>query len=565
MSLNTSAILHKKPGFLVPDLMLKKLTVAFPTAFGFAGQLMDTKSGVRKLQCESLQKGLPLGELQELQLAFKDEHLLMFFANFPKAVMPDDIQPWSINAADGSPIVSFFFEGDCKDYEGLNGDHTGEYCASDEIIFPRLAKAGEVATVDGVLDVDKFIDELKKQGLQKALCGAFEERGVYAFLAAKGEPICFGDNKLGGEFPWGRTSHLLGYSEAATTTEKVTEVAKSALTFLRGHGAPAKAAADTAPAVEVPEPGVKEDTPGTSVPSVTPTPAKEPKLPADADLEAKGYKRMFPPPKMGRGKARNLWLRTFNCATPGQLPADHESSQCAVWVQPELIELAQRSVTAKNEVDNLATAVHKFRKATETAVTGVDVAPKQTKAERIAIETAELARQELLSKPTGEEKPITRSNTREKYVPPATTTTKDVSVMSDENKEKAMNRLAGYLDKHRKRPTPLELQKAESKHANFSESTSTTFQERLFLTKEQIHDLFDGNEIAVSMYQEMKWKYIQDSGVKLEDLITPQSYPGTDIEEKKAEPITPAPEPEKVVEPQKTSGALAFLRGNKAA
>lgn len=547
--MNSATILHKLPGLLVPDTMLKKASVACPTAFGFAGQLGG------ELKFETLPKGLPLSELQELQNAFKDEHLVMFFANFPKAVLPDDCQPWVLNDSHGNPILTLFCEGNAKEYVGLNGDHTGEYCASDEIMFPRLTKCMETAGDD----VEKWKAELNKPGVRKVLESVFDDRGVYVFLPRIGEPISFGSNKLGGAFSWGHASNTHGYTETASTTEKVQEVAKSGLAFLRGGGAPAKASTDTPKTVEDPKPDVKADPAGT--PSVPASPA-----PVDPvkELEAKGYKRMFPPPKMGKGGARNLWLRTFNCIPDkdgkfGQLPPAHESSECAVWVQPELIDLSKRSVTTQKEVQALASSVHKFRQ--KQPALGVGNTVVKTEAEKNAEVVATLSRDELLSKDGGE-KPVTvsRSSVREAYVP----STNTVGTMSNENKEKAMLRLAGYLDKDRPRPTPLELQKKEQVHANFSDSTSTSFEERLFLPKEQIHDLFDGNEIAVSMYQEMKWRYIQDCGKTLAELAgTTKSYPEQEAPPQPEKEVVAPPPPDIPEQPKKT-GALAFLRGKAA-
>lgn len=542
---NQATIIHKKPGFLVPDATLLLATTKMPTAFGFAGQ----ENGVLKV--EVLPKQLPLGELKELQLAFKDSHLVMFFANFPKAVIPDDVQPWTINGEDGNPMLSIFCTGNAKNYEGLNGDHTGEYCASDEIIFPRLEKAAQVANND----IDKLMEEIKKKGLQNVMMGTFEDEGGYVFLAGTGDPICFGNWGMGGEFSWGRTSNTLGYSESssAPVVEKAKEAVKTGLSFLRGGGAPATATAPASAPVEVPQPNV---TPAPALqppadppagPAVPPDP-KDPSTWTPQQLEAKGYRKIFPPPKLGKnGKARNLWLRSFNCLKPGHLPTDHESPECSVWVTSDLLDLAKRIVSSKGEVENIATHINRLRKGGNSTISeGSGVVMATTSAEQKAIETAELARMELLEK---DEKPITRSTTREKYVPNAGT---HIAVMSDDQKLAAMLKMDEFFKKD-KRPSPLEMQKSESKHATYTEATGRERNDLIFMTAAEIDEIIGGNPVALSMILELRHRLIEEAGLKLEDLVMPKT------EEPIVEPVK-VPEPA----PAKTGGALSFLRGRAA-
>jgi hypothetical protein len=124
--------------------------------------------------------------------------------------------------------------------------------------------------------------------------------------------------------------------------------------------------------------------------------------------------------------------------------------------------------------------------------------------------------------------------------------------MTDDEKLKAMLTLDEYFKKDKK-PTPLEVQKGESKHATFSQATGYKFTDLLFLPVEQVHKLFDGNKIAVAAFIEMRRNYIDASGVKLENLVA--SAPKVE-EPKKEEPKASVPS----VPVNKPAGGLAFLR-----
>lgn len=549
--MNTSTIILKRPKLIVPSELLATTTMKNPTAFGFAGQ----KDG--SLIFEISPKAIKVDELCKLMEVFKEDYLVMFFANFPKAVIPDDIQPWSVSTGgvddEGKPIhdLALFFTGNFANYSGLNGDHTAEYCASDEAIFPRLSKA----MVDSGGNVEKFYEELRKANVQKAMMNAYKDVGQFVMLPKTGEPICFGDTKEGGSYDWGITTNVHGW------TPKVIEVPKAAapktgLAFLRGNTSSATHTTfepEKREVVPVPEPEPSGGDglplkPGKENEQVGINPAIVGKTPQQ--LEAAGWKKMFPPPKLARGKARNLWLRIFN---GGKLPPDHESAQCAVWVAPEIIDLAQRTASSRGDVEHTASQLSQRRRAQAKG----DVIPMEeahNELEAKANEEAELARHVLVN--DGEKKPITggRSTVREKHTPsgvPSANTSPYLPTMTDDEKLKAIYVLDEYFAKD-KRPTPLEIQKGESKHATFSSAAGREFTDLLFLPVEQVYKLFDGNKIAVAAFIEMRRKYIEASKIDLNSLK--QEQPTSNEEEPKVETKASVPEV-----PVKKSGGLAFL------
>src|SRR6185436_7126403 len=241
--MNSATIALKKPGQLfIPDELLSTVSSRCPSAFGFAGRLKG------KLVCEISPKAISVDELKKLQEAFKDENLVMYFANFPKAVVPDDVQPWSIRVPDenGEHIVMLFGEGDFASYAGMNGDHTDVSNAFDEVVFPRLGRAMN----DADQNVDRFYEELRKPNFQKTLTNAFKDRGYFILLPLKGDPICFGTVPNGLlDQPWGLISNAHGWVPKVVAAPAAAP--KSGLAFLRGGGVAVPAPKET-PDVEVP-------------------------------------------------------------------------------------------------------------------------------------------------------------------------------------------------------------------------------------------------------------------------------------------------------------------------
>ena len=374
-------------------------------------------------------------------------------------------------------------------------------------------------------DFGKFLEELKSEKVQKGFKNNFTHRGVFTFLPVEGDVISFGVNELGGQYDWGRVSQTHGYAEAAAEEPKKA----TGLSFLRG-----KALGGSAVATQ------------TVTPSVPQVPEKkEEKVPEPAEEQVEGRTKVFPPPKL-QGKAKNRWLRTFN---RGQLPPNHESSQCFVMVDDDIVSLAQRLVTNTKEVEELSREIHKLRKDTGSADVSQANEDLAKKAQETAAKSAEILTakgKEPITKPVASGQPGIRESASN-YLP----------VMSDKEKETAMNKMATLLDaKNEKRPTPMEIQKLEARWPVFSDSIGIKFNEMLFLPVDKLVKLFDGNKIAACAFIEMRRRYIEGSGIKLEDLVN------GDKPKVVTNPDEGTVKKDDVKEPVKNK--LAFLRGRAA-
>lgn len=521
---NQAVIVQQLPGVQVAEAYLKIVRTKCPTGFGFAGQ-MDGK-----LVVETAVVMPTVEDLTELCKSFKDGHLVMYFGNLPNAELPEDIQPWTFNDGHDGPEqrrhwLALFFEGGFEKYYGLNGKHTGEYCVSDEIIFPKLGRIFE--DCGGVDEsIPTFFQKLTDESVQKAFKINAQDRSTFVMLGETGDPVAFGDNTIGGSYAWGNTSNAFDYSEKPITsgTPAIVPAKAGRMYFLNRSSKSSTSVSSgvTAPPVPTtppPAPDTGAPRPDAPHPDADPnrkvvnkpTPVELPPGQTTKVVDGVTYKLMGPPGKLfSHNKAWNLWLRTFN---KGDIPANHQSKECKVWVVEDLVELAQSEVAHKDDVGRLASKVHELR-SKKTNVAAATMAGKE-------------------DKPITGKFPDAPKPKAADYLP----------VMPDSDKEKYQGQIAGYLAKG-KRPTPLELQKMESKWKTFSEDTGTRFDENMTLSVLELKEMFgDG---AAMFIIELRHKLLA-AGYKPE-----VGSEGTNADEAKVDPKTLAPAP-------KTGGRMAFL------
>lgn len=500
--MNLSTIVQVLPGQKAPEEYLKKVLTVCPSIFGFALRLKDTTAIVHEILTTSVDLKT-LNELMDNSTVAGGD-LVMFFSNLAQGNRETDGQPFVFAVGEGDeaePHLAIFTEGDLSAFS-VEG-HTEEYNYSDEVLFPRISKAWDDT---GDAGVEKFFDIMRSDRVKNTLLGSFKHRGVIIMLPSIGDVIAYGHNEIGGTFKWGNVSNAHGYEEKAPAVPVVAQVKKGGLSFLN------KAAKAVVEMTQEPELPLKEGVDPATVKDIPLVPPTE---------TSSTLVEVFCPSKL-TGGAKNYWLRLFNGKDVGELPANHQSNKVSVWVEPGLVVLAKRDVSTTKDVKLLAEDVRKAR-------TGAPVDMR--------------AAHEQLEK---EDKPITgRSTVREK----APASNDYLPVLSKEEKEKAMGHVASYLDiKSEKRPSPLEIQKLESKWPAFSSEIGVNFEELLFLPVDQLVKIFDGNKIAACAFIEMRTKYIQTSGIKLEDLVG-KKLTTTEKHVIAKEELAP-----------KKSGALSFLR-----
>jgi hypothetical protein len=456
--MNTGTILQVSPGKIVPKEHIEAIRAVFPTVLGFSlqndGELIVESHDDASFTTE---------DIMEVQEIGKDAHRVFFFGNWPSFEDVSDVMPYVMTNKEEAPILSFYLDGDFSNMNGLDAKHTDEYNTVINTLFPRIAKAYE----DAGEDFDKFIVELKSEGVKKLFATTFKGRGWITFLPYKGTPFGFGNNGAARGFEWGTLSNSSDVKIPEPV--KVEEKKSSALSFLKNKKAGA--------AVMVEKPA---------------EPIHDPKT------ETATTYTMVEAPKQLERSARNAWVRLFygkdavglNPEGEGSLPANNQSKELSIPVHPSLVPFAKENVQNSKDVKSLAERVKGFAKKSTTPV---DMKAAHTEIEK------------------------TKSTVREKYEP----SVGEYPVMSEDDKSKAMEKLIKFLDAgSKKRLTPIELQKMEAKLIPFSTDMGIKFEDMFFRSVDELKELFDGNMIAVSAFCEMRRYAVEKGGIKLEELVS---------------------------------------------
>lgn len=502
--MNTSTVLHCPPNTMPAQALLQELVTKYPTVLGFAVR------NEGELVCESHMKGWSVKDVTDLLTHAKDDHRVIHFGNWPTAPVEGDVPPYVMLDQDNLNILAIFPEGDFSGFSGLDGEHADEYCMSSDSLFPKLEKM--IKEVDG--DQKKFLEALASEKMARFLTNTYKHRGYFLFLPKEGEPIIHDFSTIGAKYTFGTLSNAEGLNYKEEQAKAPDPEPVSFLDKIRGK----KPAAETPPPVP-PQPEVQ-------VPKNVTKPAGTETLISLVE--------MAPPKSLVDGGAKNHWLRLFNGKAPGKLPDNHTAKNITVWVHPGLVPFAKRDVKSIGEMKRLTEEVKGFIAKGGQVLDFKAEAPKPVE---------------------NKEKEKTKSSTREPYVPSGST----LAFLSDKEKMLGVEVVGKYLDvKSNQRMSPLEIQKLEANYGQFSDEIGSTFEELLFVPPQGLLELFGGNKIAVSAFIQMKRRYIEGAGVKLEDLI------GTKGDEPKVVNAEPEKGTEKTEAPAQTSGGFSFLRKSAA-
>jgi len=298
-------------------------------------------------------------------------------------------------------------------------------------------------------------------------------RAVFVFLPLEGDPICFGQNELGGEYEWGQTSQ---HHNAFEVVEKTETPIKDAVANVKKKFSMFSGKDKTPEAPKADDKGVYHI-------SSTPHPDVKPDIPLPKTDSRSTRVEMSPPPKL-HGDARNIWLRLFN---NNELPKNHQSKTATVWVPSELVPFAEiQDISTKQDVRMLADKIkgHKagdpidFRAAHKEIE---ETVPKADVNDRGARATAD-------------------------FVPD----------MTDKEMSEQTSILASLVDRD-KVPSALEIQKMEAKWPTYSDKVGIPFADLLRYTVADFMLICNGHKPSVMLILEMRRKLIEKMDVK--DLV----------------------------------------------
>jgi len=333
--MNTSTLLHVRPGKLADKSVVEAVMKAYPTVFGFAVQHEN------ELVCEQHETMFSIEQFEELDTGTKDGNRIYFFGNWPTKRDIANVMPFAVTNEEGANIMALIYEGNFEKW--ATGENSGELFVADEILYDQIGKVYDAAGQD----FDKFWVDIKGSKTQTLFKGTYTDRGWFAFLPYKGDPHFLGANALMKGFDWGTISNPTGVVFAE---EKKEEPKKSGLGFLNRK----KASVEPEPEVKP----VKDPAPQLPVP-----PAPEIKPPGTDTTVV--FTKVKVPPQL-QGGVRNAWIRLFYgdraqglVTGDGELPGDHQSKNCEIDVHPSLVPFTVLPVSDTKSMKTLKEKVVK--------------------------------------------------------------------------------------------------------------------------------------------------------------------------------------------------------------
>lgn len=193
----------------ISEPYLEKLTKNNHNCFGL---VMPSPHEKGKLLLSRVTEAMPLEGLKELQETFKAQPCLMFFGEYPKGYLQEDLQPFSVLRLNEEDTMVAFLEGDFSNCIQKGSSHIPEFFAANQIQL-KLDQMYRLTNHN----LDKVVAELKTGSLTaKELSSLGLKRNVVAVMAANKDfsvRVFQKDNSDHGNFPWGWTSNALGYKE----------------------------------------------------------------------------------------------------------------------------------------------------------------------------------------------------------------------------------------------------------------------------------------------------------------------------------------------------------------
>jgi hypothetical protein len=210
--MTTSPIIVRRNGntFIPNDyleLVLKTHSAAYSAAFvsteGDQKELMVTKGdgdGLTVQLIKETMEALPL-----------DDITFCFYAS-DKALNMDDINPFVLL----KDQVVAFVSGEFPGYEKPTSSKSSEFFFAHEYLKPKLEGVSEL--VDG--NLEKIVSFISKPNFKNDALNNAPSHGVITLMCADNTTISFAKADDSAEYPWGWTSHNLGYAKAKPEAKK---------------------------------------------------------------------------------------------------------------------------------------------------------------------------------------------------------------------------------------------------------------------------------------------------------------------------------------------------------
>lgn len=363
--MNTSVIIRKLAGHVVPRGYLQEALKNCPKTFGITVQDVDeNKNSFLENSAEA--KTLSADELFKTIEACKDLPMVIKLGNESDDFDPvDDLQPFvfqmAVEGGDPEDILAVYLEGDFPNYSVPKGGHTEEYNLWEKFIFPMMLEKFDLANSDP----EDFYNRLRASTTEQAVMNTVGHRAAIVFVPIEGEMIEFGRNEIGGEFDWGTTSNRFKWGDPSLL-DKAAETAVAAVK--RSGGRLSKLMGTAAPAPEKVAPKIETDKNGVHHVGNTPI-ANDDVWKRWPGCTSKTHVMMAVPKKL-QGNARNRWIRLFTNNPNGDLPKEKDKDGFMIPVPLPQVGFAQEDHSTNDDVKLLASRVKHFQ-TTGAVIPGV--------------------------------------------------------------------------------------------------------------------------------------------------------------------------------------------------
>lgn len=376
--MNTSVIIRKHAGHVIPRGYLQEALKNCPTCFGIAVQDRnpETKDAVLSTSAEA--KAGDIDVLMKIIEGCKDLPMFIQLGHMTQDFDPsDDLQPFTFQMAvegeDPEDILAVMLEGDFPNYAQPGKGHVDEYHLWEKFIFPTLLEKFDLANSDP----EDFFNRLRASPFEQAIMNTVGHRAAIVFIPMEGEPIAMGRNDIGGEFDWGTTSNRFKWGDPSLL-DKAAGAAIDAVktTVSKGKGRLAAVMGSAASnALAGPKAITTDPVTGTHTVSATTV----------HDTSADTWKRwpntsakthtMTVVPKKLQGNARNRWIRLMlNLSPNDDLPKGKDIDGFMIPVPNQLMGFAQQDLSTNDEVKTLAASVKHFQATgSMTAISNADI------------------------------------------------------------------------------------------------------------------------------------------------------------------------------------------------
>lgn len=208
-------VVTKLSGKAIPEGYLKPMLELYNSSVGAA----YCEKGKKIVFIHSLEGGTDFETMDGLQKDCKGDIVLFHFGNSQRTSELDCSPYILLSDKDKNPIAVAMVEGDFSGNEKKGSSYTGQYFAVNEVIIPKLQTLYDLC--DG--DIKDTISKFNSDKIRASITNTIVGDGSITVLFNNGQMLMFDKNTKKKAFDWGWTTDPMEYGAAAAAPEAKTE------------------------------------------------------------------------------------------------------------------------------------------------------------------------------------------------------------------------------------------------------------------------------------------------------------------------------------------------------